>query len=285
MSLTFHRYIPWQGIITDTAQRFTFPAGEAAVKIESTIGYGEVGVADLRGCDSHELLQLAMWAYANAHRERVLLLPYLPGSRDDRGHAIGATVYAKLINSMGFERVVTIDPHSHHMPQLINNLTVVDPVQMMAYTVDREGLVGVIAPDAGAVARASTAALALGVPLIQATKVRDQATGKLSGFDCPDLEPGNYLVVDDICDGGGTFNGLADVIFDKSEDVRLDLWVTHGIFSKGLDELLADRFDSIYTTDSYPSGPAKWPGLTTGHRLTATPALPAMIGAIDFDNL
>jgi ribose-phosphate pyrophosphokinase len=53
--------------------------------------------------------------------------------------------------------------------------------------------------------------------------------------------------VDDICDGGGTFIGLAALL--KSHNAgHIVLIVSHGIFSKGFD--LA-HIDAIYTTNSF----------------------------------
>ncbi len=62
--------------------------------------------------------------------------------------------------------------------------------------------------------------------------------------------PGKYLVVDDICDGGGTFLGLADKFWKQTSISTLDLYVTHGIFSKGVRELLR-MYHNVYSTDSY----------------------------------
>ena len=86
--------------------------------------------------------------------------------------------------------------------------------------------------------------------MIQASKRRDVATGKLSGFavDLPEGE-GNYLVVDDICDGGGTFMGLADAAHASEYRATLDLFVTHGVFSKGVGPLQT-RYRTVYTTNS-----------------------------------
>lgn len=85
--------------------------------------------------------------------------------------------------------------------------------------------------------------------MCQAEKVRDFDTGKLSGFTVPDMgEAERILIADDICDGGGTFVGLLDKIRETSS-APVDLYVTHGIFSKGLQIL--EGFDRIYTTDSF----------------------------------
>lgn len=54
------------------------------------------------------------------------------------------------------------------------------------------------------------------------------------------------MIIDDICDGGATFLAIAGQV----KPAHLTLIVTHGIFSKGLDAL-AEKFDSIITSDSY----------------------------------
>jgi ribose-phosphate pyrophosphokinase len=76
-------------------------------------------------------------------------------------------------------------------------------------------------------------------------------TGKLSGFKvfADDLKGKTCVIVDDICDGGGTFLGLAKELKDKSCG-KLILIVTHGIFSKGL-EKLTEVFDEVFSTNSF----------------------------------
>ena len=51
------------------------------------------------------------------------------------------------------------------------------------------------------------------------------------------------IVVDDICDGGGTFIGLAKLLKGRGA-IKCTLAVTHGLFTKGFDKL-ADHFDEI----------------------------------------
>jgi ribose-phosphate pyrophosphokinase len=102
---------------------------------------------------------------------------------------------------------------------------------------------GIIAPDKGSVDRASAVARDLGLPVYFGEKTRDVETGRLTGFIFPDVHVGHrYLVVDDICDGGGTFIGLAA---DAPHDVFLDLYVTHGLFTKGT-EALSKSFGRLY---------------------------------------
>jgi len=94
------------------------------------------------------------------------------------------------------------------------------------------------------------------VPLYHGWKKRDVSTGKISGFGCEPLPKGigRVLVVDDICDGGGTFLGLFDAMNFGTGQVAADLYVTHGIFSQGTAALLS-RYGTVYTTDSILGAP------------------------------
>lgn len=194
--------------------------------------------------------------YCDAAAERgepikTLILPHVPGGRQDRINPAGDYLFtlksvAKMINERKFDKVVVVDPHSTVTPALIDRCRVVSLADFLHNF--WKGYSGVIAPDVGAAKRAFDVAQVLGVPFHQAEKHRDVATGKLSGFAAPTIKSGeHYLVVDDICDGGGTFLGLGEIIREKG--AFADLIVTHGIFSKGLDELLT-IYKKVITTDS-----------------------------------
>lgn len=254
---------------------FTFPDGAAHIKGAERLSKDDIyHVADVRGHDPQDLVQLMMWSDAieqcSPNAKRIVLLPYLPGARMDRGTPQGAAAYANLINQVRADQVITLDPHSPIMPHYINHLTIFPFERIIRREIGVSGDTkaypydAVIAPDKGAVDRATRAANVLHVPVLRAEKTRDFATGKLSGFEMINdvMEgPGHYLIVDDICDGGGTFVGLADEIHKTHPDAVIDLWVTHGIFSKGWEAVIGgeDPFKGIghiHTTNSFhvPSG-------------------------------
>lgn len=259
---------------TPTFESMYFPAGEAHVKvINENTGKGPLTeVARVYGADANDLLTLAMWADAchrradARHKERpgddpnriVLVMPYLPGARADHDDFVpfGAGVYADFINSLGADEVICFDPHSPVLPGLVN-ATVIDSTRLVRKHVvgkisdsHPQRYDGIIAPDKGAVDRASKVATACHLPLYRAEKHRVEETGKLDGFSCEPLpESGRFLVVDDICDGGGTFLGLADVTGLPPE--RLGLYVSHGVFSGKAKDTLNTRYGEVWTTDSY----------------------------------
>ena len=251
--LTTFAQVPAGFTVRSSAAVMTFPAGEAHIKVNTAAAETPLYLY-LTGADANEYMSAAMWIdYAHQGGHTVsALIPYLPGARQDRGTPFGAQVYANLINAMNADEVVCFDPHSAVMPALINNLRIVGPETVVGLAVKkaRPGYAGVICPDEGARSRSAVTAQALGLPLFHAAKHRDFTTGRLSGFTCEELPAeGRFLVVDDICDGGGTFMGLAGATGLGPD--RLDLWVSHGVFS-GNAAQLTQAYGTIYTTDSHP---------------------------------
>lgn len=241
---------------------FQFPGGEQHIKGDLT-GTETEHWAVIKGTDANEYIAARMWAdsirgqYLPGEVPSItVIVPYLPAARADRGTPFGAGIYADLINQIGADRVICFDPHSPVMPGLINNITSIDSTRIVRQWIvgraDRDNqaqrYTGIIAPDKGAHDRAKKVADACHLPLYQALKHRDEPTGQLSGFTCEDLPAdGKYLIVDDICDGGGTFKGLAKALNLSSS--QLGLFVSHGIFS-GAAASLTDYFGEIWTTDS-----------------------------------
>lgn len=237
-----------------TLNFYRFPAGEpnihdTATSINETLLY-----AFVTGCEADDLILLGMAAdYAHQKgTDLTVFMPYLPGARADRGIPFGAQVYANIINSLQLKEIICFDPHSEVMPSLINNVTVIDLVDVLKRSDLSTNLYSaVISPDAGALRRATQVAEFLTVPVVEAGKHRDFQTTRLTGFHCnplPDPD-GLYLIVDDICDGGGTFFGLAETININPE--QLHVWVSHGVFN-GKAKRITQKFSKIYTTNSHP---------------------------------
>lgn len=185
-----------------------------------------------------------------------LILPYFPASRQDRvmvsGEALSVKVYADLINLLNFKKVVVFDAHSDVTAALVNNCELISNhsfIKKVLQDIGTETLL--VSPDGGALKKIYKLSQFLGgLPVIECSKNRDIKTGKLTGFKVysDDLKGADCLIVDDICDGGATFIGLAQELKKKNSG-RLLLAVSHGIFSKGFEDL--NCFDRIFTTDSF----------------------------------
>lgn len=188
-----------------------------------------------------------------------VIMPYMPYARQDRISVATQPFSLKVISEMlrGISLVVH-DIHSGTL-ELIHYGFVENVKQISIWfttikTFKDTDKVVLVAPDKGALEKTAGLAGNLNIPYICGEKVRDPDTGKLSGFkvNADNLDPGkHYVIVDDICDGGGTFIGLGKVLRELGAK-KLTLCVTHGIFSKGLTDL-SNMFDDIYTTASLPN--------------------------------
>jgi ribose-phosphate pyrophosphokinase len=144
-----------------------------------------------------------------------------------------------------------VDTHNPILTEsLIHNFANIEVTNLHRWLVDNTRPNYVVFPDAGAQSRYSAN---LGTGVVVCNKVRDQLTGAITGHDmvCPNISAGDrFLIIDDICDGGATFISIAKKLRSLHLDIYIDLFVTHGIFSKGKDILMTNGINTVYTTNS-----------------------------------
>lgn len=240
---------------TGTGIRITiFPDGQPHVNIQGVNEGDEVRIT-CSITSSEKMMQLLQAANALDNlfaKKKVLIIPYLLGARYDRlmlqGDSIDLKVVSRLINSCGFEKVYLFDVHSDVATLLIDRAVNITNRQLVEQYDKPDALL--ICPDAGAAKKVSkyfgwNSNLK---NIVYCSKNRDLSNGNLT---LEVLEPEqctgrNCVIIDDICDGGGTFNAIAE----KIKPAHLTLVVTHGIFSKGFAEL-EKNFNEIIVSDSY----------------------------------
>ena len=202
-----------------------------------------------------------------------VFLPYSPGARQDRSDGSSGFT-ADIVGLMfgGNYQLHTFDLHSRAAAEAM-----MWPHQwdLCALQIPkRHDVVCIIAPDKGAYSRALAFRDCFypGTKLIQCVKNRNAQTGQLSNYVLPPIaERGRYIVVDDICDGGGTFNLLAQAwAVQPIRDSKLELVVSHGIFSKGL-SAISSYYEHITTTDSWCNAQYDY---SVDPRLTVLPLAP-----------
>jgi len=177
-----------------------------------------------------------------------LYMPYLPYGRQDKlvdnKSTFALRPFVKLLNMFNFTYVAVLDAHSPVAGELIHNfrdLTAKPYVNSVASVIKPDMF---CYPDAGAMRKYSEM---FNMPFAIGEKVRDQETGLITSYALDgDVERKKILIVDDICDGGMTFKILAKKLLDAGAH-RVDLYVTHGIFSKGLRTLRGFGIDRIFT--------------------------------------
>ncbi|AYN06006.1 ribose-phosphate diphosphokinase [Flavobacterium sp. 140616W15] len=238
---------------------FIFSGGEPHIKINPDFDVNQkITITHrLNSFNDFGLLCLAVDALRRMDVKVIdLFIPYFPAARQDRvmikGEPLSVKVYADIINAMQLNKVSVFDAHSEVTPALVNNCDVIPNhifIQKVIKTIGSN--VKLISPDGGALKKIYKVSEFLGgVDVVECSKSRDVKTGRLSGFKVyeDDLQGMDCLIVDDICDGGGTFVGLAEELKKKNAG-KLYLAVSHGIFNKGFEVL--DCFDKIFTTNSF----------------------------------
>lgn len=174
----------------------------------------------------------------------VLELPYLPYARQDKEITNESTFalypFALLLNSLRFSEVRVVDPHNLRLSQhLINNLSYSRPdVNAWLQSLRAKP----VYPDAGALQRYDADPKSL-----HCEKIREPLTGAITGLKViGKVKHINYLIVDDLCDGGKTFIEVAKKLY-KLGAKEVHLLVSHGIFSKGLEPLREAGIKRIFT--------------------------------------
>ncbi len=240
---------------------FIFSGGELQVKLLNTIET-ERAILTWKPVDASEIALLLLTVSALKHmgvNDIDLDILYLPYARQDRvcsiGEAHSLEVICDVINHLDVSVIRLWDVHNKEKTEeLLSNDFVVhfEPYHIfdrfkVLDVFDLSNLI-LCAPDNGAYQRVSDVANqhTQTTPIVF-NKIRDSNTGKITDMKWNqynrDVYDWNVLLIDDICDGGATFVQAAQILKEKGA-VNLYLYVTHGIFSKGLD-LLQEYFKHI----------------------------------------
>lgn len=251
------------GFLIVEPEVFVFPGGEVQVCTDRVETEHLIRIDLFVHLTSAEaIMELLM--VTDALRRRIgstpihLMMPYVPYARQDRvcnhGEALAIKVFCNLINAQGFASVTISDPHSDVTAALLDRVIVIDASAKVDHVLrNKEFASGVtlVSPDAGAVKKTLNLAKRFQIKnVVFADKVRDTLTGNIEHIDVRGKIWGHLplLVVDDICDGGRTFIELAKELKRVSApNQQLYLYVTHGIFSKGV-EVLFPMYTKVFTS-------------------------------------
>lgn len=169
--------------------------------------------------------------------------------------AFGAKVFVDFLCATGAWDIVFFDLHSDVMLNLLKGRHlpsyVFQQASLFKVVCDIEEYIHVY-PDKGAIKKRAFN----GLSPVKFEKTRDVLTGKITGIECVEglgfianEQESPFIVVDDICEGGGTFLGLAKEFWKVSSNANeLQLYVTHGLFTNGAIEKLLenDLYSHIY---------------------------------------
>lgn len=205
--------------------------------------------------DEGEFMHLAQLKtlVEQVHPLWTLHLPYIPYARQDKEihneQTFALRVFAKLLNSLEFQHVTCCDPHSECAYNLINNVVEHYPRQQIEAAFVNTYSDIVCYPDEGARIKYLKALDACRFQHIYGEKERDQLTGHITHYKLEgDPKGKRVLIIDDICDGGMTFILLAKELIEKGAK-EVNLFVSHGIFSKGIQILKDAGIKRIFTRE------------------------------------
>lgn len=238
--------------------RWVFPGGEVGVKIDfpenTLLNYYYVNVLHRTITSEDVMVLLNIFNAIRSHSPESRIsfyTAYLPYARQDRvcnnGESFALEVFISLLSGK-INELRTFDVHNH---EVVYNLCTKYKIGYYDYSIGylmnrlQDGgylsnNTTIVLPDKGAAKKLDIISKVHHGKIIVADKVRGAVTGKVS-HTIPENPSGEVLVLDDICDGGATFLSLAGLLTNAS---HVTLAVSHGIFSKGLVELL-DHYDDI----------------------------------------
>lgn len=235
----------------------TYPDSQISVEIEVWEGYANINSGDTftilsRMSSYSDLIKIvaANQVLQENGMRTELDCPYILGARSDRRfkmtQSFDLKIVADIINSCNFDRVIVLDAHSDVLPAMINRCIVRQPNWWISeFSINWKDYL-LISPDAGAYKKIFGLAESLGCELESGSKVR-MPDGSPQVVIHGDVKNRHCAIIDDICDGGRTFVELGRLLKEQGAK-SVTLFVTHGIFSKGIQ---LENIDAIYTTNSY----------------------------------
>lgn len=186
----------------------------------------------------------------NRDSQITLNIKYLPYGRQDKEISNNATfalkTFQKLLGLYRFHKINVTDPHNWDQCRFSCATTAVYPKELISKVIAETQSNLVCYPDKGAVTKYTKI---YSRNYIYGEKVRDQLTGHITSYEVIGECTGKtVLIIDDICDGGMTFKILAKDLLAKGAK-EVNLFVTHGIFSKGIKTLHESGINKVFSQD------------------------------------
>ena len=191
------------------------------------------------------------------------ILPYYGYARQDRRVRsarvpISAKVIADMLNSVGVDRVLTVDLHSESiqgffdMPADNVYATKIMHDDIKSRTATDEQIL-VVSPDVGGVVRARALAKYMGdTDLAIIDKRREKANESEVMNVIGDVKNKTCIIIDDIIDTAGTLCNAADAL-KKQGAQKVYAYISHPVLSgSAIEKISKSKLDSLIVTDTIP---------------------------------
>ena len=251
------------GLTRGQAHLTRFADGECYVQIQENVRGADVFVMQptCRPVDEHLMeLLLMIDALKRASARRITaVIPYYGYGRSDKKDRprvpISAKLVANLITIAGTHRLLTIDLHAAQIQGFFDipvDHLYAAPVFIGYYQEHPLPNLTVVAPDTGGAERARAYAKRLDAELALCDKRREKANVAEVMNVVGDVRGRSCLIVDDMCDTGGSLTKVARALKDAGAE-RIHACFTHPVFSGKAVELLSESdIEKIIVTNTIP---------------------------------
>jgi ribose-phosphate pyrophosphokinase len=252
------------GIELGKAMVSRFSDGEVTVEIRQNVRARDVFVLQPTCTPTNEnLMELLIMvdALKRASARRITaVIPYFGYARQDRRPRstrvpISAKVVANLLETVGVERVLTMDLHADQIQGFfdipVDNIYASPVLLSDLKSKDYPNLV-VISPDVGGVVRARALAKQLDCDLAIIDKRRPTANVSEVMHVIGEIDGRNCVIMDDMIDTAGTLVKAAEVLKERGAR-SVYAYCTHPVFSgPAVERMKASHIDEVVVTNTIP---------------------------------
>ena len=205
-------------------------------------------------------LLIMLDAFRRSSAERITaVIPYFGYARSDKKDRPRVPISAKLVSNLitvaGADRLLAMDLHAAQIQGFFDipvDHLYAAPVFIGYYQEHSLPNLTVVAPDTGGAERARAYAKRLDAELALCDKRREKANVAEVMNVVGDVRGKSCLIVDDMCDTGGSLTKVARALKDAGAE-RIHACFTHPVFSGKAVELLAESdIEKIIVTNTIP---------------------------------
>src|SRR6201982_1718804 len=208
------------------------------------------------GCLMELLVMLDAFRRSSAARTTAVL-PYYGYGRSDKKDRprvpISAKLVANLLTTAGADRILTIDLHAAQIQGFFDipvDHLYAAPVFIRYYQESPTPNLTVVAPDTGGAERARAYAKRLDAELALCDKRRDKPNVAEVINVVGDVEGRNCLIVDDMCDTGGSLTKVAKAL-KAAGAATIHACLTHAVLSgRAVEQLDESEIEQIIVTNT-----------------------------------